>query len=267
MNANALTKYTWIAYTSIRSNLAYIGEVASRTMFMGTILYIFMHLWSAVYSGLGNRRLGDLTLQQMIWYLMVTESIFMSSPRVTMEIDEEVRTGRLSAQLLKPLSYAISKMAQVLGERLIRFIMNVITGVLVALILVGPIPFSAAGLAMFALVLPLAFAVDFLGFFSIGLCAFWMESTTGLMLIYARLTMLLGGMMMPLEIFPQAVQSIVRALPFASMVYGPARVFVAPERSLFTHTLYTQVVAFALFAVITWIVQRAALKSVQNNGG
>ena len=26
MNANAITKYTWISYTAIRSNLAYLGN-------------------------------------------------------------------------------------------------------------------------------------------------------------------------------------------------------------------------------------------------
>jgi ABC-2 type transport system permease protein len=267
MNANAITKYAWIGYTSARSNLAYIGEVLSRTLFMGTILYIFMRLWTAVYTETGAQRLGGLTLRQMIWYLVITESIFISSPRVSAEIDEDVRTGRLSVQLLKPLSYGIAKMAQVLGERSIRFGMNAITGMVVALVLVGPIEFSATGLAMFALVLPLAFVVDFLGFFAIGLCAFWMESTIGLTLIYARLTMLLGGMMMPLEVFPAAVQPIVRALPFASMVYGPARVFVTADRTVFIHALLAQAAAFVVFACIAWIVERAAVKCVQSNGG
>ena len=48
MNTNAITKYSWISYTAIRSNLAYLGEVLSRTTFMAVILYTFMRLWSAV---------------------------------------------------------------------------------------------------------------------------------------------------------------------------------------------------------------------------
>jgi ABC-2 type transport system permease protein len=45
----------------------------------------------------------------MLWYLMMTESILLSAPRVSMEIDEDVRTGRLSVQLLRPLSYVIAR--------------------------------------------------------------------------------------------------------------------------------------------------------------
>jgi len=267
VNANAVTKYTWIGYTSARSNLAYIGEVISRTTFMATILYIFMRLWTVVYARAATERLGGLTLQQMIWYLMMTESIFLSSPRVSMEIDEDVRTGRLAVQLLRPLSYAIARLAQGLGERIVRFGVNLAAGLAVAIVLAGPIPFSPLGLAMFAMVLPLAFVVEFLGFFAIGLCAFWLESTAGLTLIYSRLTMLLGGMLLPMEIFPSALQPIVRSLPFASMVYGPARVFVAADRAVFIHTLATQASAFLVFGAIAWAVQRAALKCIQSNGG
>ena len=46
---------------------------------------------------------------------------------------------------------------------------------------------------MFLLVLPMAFILDFLGALLVGLCAFWLESTQGIALIYSRLMMLLGG--------------------------------------------------------------------------
>jgi len=203
----------------------------------------------------------------MLWYLMITESILMSAPRVSIEIDEDVRTGRLSVQLLRPMSYALARMSQAMGERIVRFGVNVATGTVVALLLVGPIAISLETIAMFALVLPLAFILDFLGYFAVGLCAFWLESTIGLSLIYTRLTMLLGGMLLPMEMFPVSIQPIVRWLPFASMVYGPARVFVATERSVFLHTLLAQVVALACFGIVVLTVQRMALRRIESNGG
>jgi hypothetical protein len=118
---------------------------------------------------------------------------------------------------------------------------------------VGPIAFSVSGLA-----LPLAFVVDFLGYFAIGLCAFWMESTAGLTLIYSRLTMLLGGMLMPMDIFPEGLKRIVQSLPFASIVYGPARLFVAGDFGVFQHTLSTQIAAVAGLGGLVWMIQRIA---------
>jgi ABC-2 type transport system permease protein len=267
MNVNVLNKYTWIGYTAVRSNVAYIGDVIMRTTFMAVILYIFMRLWTVVYAGSGSGRLGGLTLQQMIWYLAITESIHLSAARVSMEVDEDVRTGRIAVQLLRPLSYPLSRLAQVLGERIIRFSMTAITGMIVATLLVGPLPVSGRGLVMFAVVLPVAFVVDFLAFFAIGLCAFWLESTTGLTLIYSRLTMLLGGMLLPMELLPPALESVARWLPFAGIIYGPSRLFVAGERNLFLHVVLTQAAALVLFGVIVWLVQRAAFRRIQSHGG
>src|SRR5262249_20316532 len=138
----ALSKYTWVAYTSIRSNLAYAGEIAARTTFMATVLYVFMRLWTAVYSGAGVNHLGGLSLGQMLWYLMMTEAIILSAPRVSLEVDEDVRTGRVAVQLLRPISYALSLLGKAMGERIVRFAVNILSGSIVALILVGPIPFT-----------------------------------------------------------------------------------------------------------------------------
>jgi len=267
MNGNAVTRYTWIGYTAMRSNIAYLGEVVSRTIFMGVILYILMRLWTVVYAGSGAQRLGGLTLAQMVWYLMITESLMLSSPRVSQEIDEDVRTGRVAVQLLRPLSYALARMAQNIGERAVRFVVNVAVGTVVVMLLIGPISFSLTSTGMFLAVLPLAFALDFLGFFAIGLCAFWMESTNGLAIIYSRLTMLVGGMLLPLEVFPPALQAFARWLPFAGMVYGPARVFVAADRGIFLHTLATQVIGLVAFGAVAGTVQRFAVKRIESHGG
>lgn len=263
----AIGKYTWIAYTSLRSSLAYWGEIAARTIFMAMILYIFMRLWTAVYEGVGRDRLGGLSLKQMLWYLMITEAIVLSSPRVSVEVDEDVRTGRLAVQLLRPLSYTLFLMAKTFGERAVRFTMNIVSGSIVTLVLVGPIPMSLSGLAMFALIVPVAFALDFLAYLFIGLFAFWLESTAGLWILYSRLTMLLGGMLMPIEIFPDRLQPVLRNLPFAMMVYGPARIFVAPSARTLLSIAVSQMWGLAAFSIAVYVIQSIALRRIQSNGG
>jgi ABC-2 type transport system permease protein len=178
-----------------------------------------------------------------------------------------VRTGRLAIQLLRPLSYALSLMAKTLGERVVRFGINIVSGSIVTLLLVGPIQLTALGLGMFAIVVPLAFVLDFLGYLFIGLFAFWMESTVGLLILYSRLTMLLGGMLMPIEVFPDSWQPILRHLPFAMMVYGPARMFVAPDARSLSMIARSQVIGLAGFAIAVYVIQIIALRRIQTNGG
>ena len=206
-----ISKYAWIGYTAARSELAYAAANVSRVVFMTTILYVFMRLWSVVYAGVGAKRLGGLTEAQMLWYLVATESIVLSMPRLYYEVEQDVRTGRLAVQLIRPLSYAATHFGQSTGERVVRFAANLTIGSLVALLLVGPIAFSVSGLGMFVLSLPMAFAIDFLAGLLIGLCAFWLESTQGIALIYSRLLMVLGGLLLPLTVYPGSPQPMLRA--------------------------------------------------------
>jgi ABC-2 type transport system permease protein len=145
--------------------------------------------------------------------------------------------------------------------------MNVLAGAVIALVFVGPIPFTVGGLLMFALSLPFAFVLHYQGMFLIGLGAFWLEDTSGLRLIYSRVTMIVGGMLIPLELFPASWQPILRALPFSSMVYGPARLFVQPDWAFLVDLLVRQGIAILIFAILIALVYRAAMKRVNANGG
>lgn len=263
----SISKYAWIGYTAARSELAYAGANVSRIIFLTTVLYVFMRLWSVVYAGLGTERLGGLTQAQMLWYLVATESILMSMPRLWYEIDQEVRTGGLAVQLVRPLSYAGSHFGRSMGERMVRFAMNLVVGSVVALLLAGPIAFSISGLGMFLLVLPMAFVIDFLGALLVGLCAFWLESTQGIALLYSRLMMLLGGLMFPLDVYPDSLQAFLRALPFAAILHAPGRMLVAPSSRLFLQCLALQAACLAVYGAAAYALHTIALRRLFVNGG
>jgi ABC-2 type transport system permease protein len=103
--------------------------------------------------------------------------------------------------------------------------------------------------------------------FLIGLCAFWLESTSGLVLIYSRAVMMFGGMFLPLEIYPAALQPVLRVLPFASMVSAPGRMFVSPSFRLFGESVVFQGCAVLVFAGLVAVVQSMALRRLFANGG
>src|SRR5689334_1080363 len=146
-------RYGWIGYTAARSNLAYRGELLFRSSFLAVILYIFMRLWTVVYAESKDSRIAGLSLPQMLWYLVITEAVFLSAPRIWTEVEQDVRTGRLAVQLIRPLSYSAGHLSRAMGERIVRFTMNLVIGSIIALVLVGPIPMSISGIAMFAVVL------------------------------------------------------------------------------------------------------------------
>jgi ABC-2 type transport system permease protein len=152
-----ITRYFWIASTAAKANLAYALETSSRVIFLTVILYVFMRLWTTVYAGASADRLAGFTLPQMLWYLVVTESVALSAPRISGEVDQDVRTGRLAVQLIYPLSYMGAHLSRAMGQRIVRFAINLTMGAAIALVLVGPITLTAKGLGMFLVILPAAF--------------------------------------------------------------------------------------------------------------
>ena len=263
----AIGKYAFVGVTAARSNLAYAGEVAARVIFLGVVLYIFLQLWRTTFAETGAERLGGLTLAQMLWYLAVTEAITLSAPAVAPEIDQDVRTGALGVHLLRPLSYPLYRLWTAMGERAVRFSLNMAVGALLALVLVGPVPLTPSGLALFALSLPLAFVLDFLGYLVIGLCAFWMENTSGLVILYSRTTMILGGMLFPIDLFPDWLQGVLWYLPFPAVLYGPARMFVAPGAWDLAGVLARQAAGVAVYSLAAAAVYAAAVRRVYAHGG
>jgi ABC-2 type transport system permease protein len=262
----ALRKYCWIGLLSAKSNLAYWPEVVSRLLFLVVILYSFLRLWQMTYAQLGASELGGMTIAQMLWYLTITEAIAMSGPRVSQLVDEDVRTGAIAVQLLKPFSYPLYRLSTNIGERLVRFAINLLCGASVALIFVGPLTIDWFILPVSFVTILFAFAIDFLAQFCIGLGAFWLEDTSGLLLIYSRLTMILGGLLMPLELFPEALQRIAHALPFWT-VYGVAKIFVKGQMLPALYLVAAQLLTICSLMLVATFIYSFAMRRVASHGG
>jgi ABC-2 type transport system permease protein len=260
-------KYGAILRISMANHFAYVGEALLRGIFLVLIIFIFVQLWTVTYSVLGTTRIGSYSLPQMIWYFAFAEAIIMSAPLLRRKVDDDVKSGGLAYRLSKPYNYVLYLAADYAGEWIARFGMNLVTGSVLALLLVGPIAFTPAGVASALMLLAGAVALDFLGSAIVSLLAFWVEDTAPFYLIYRRLVMLLGGMMIPLDVFPEPLSSIARALPFSYIVYGPARQWVAPTESFFLEGLPMLMVAVLVAGGMVALMYRAGQRNVTVNGG
>jgi ABC-2 type transport system permease protein len=253
---------------TLRNQLAYAGELALRTTFLVIILFVFLQLWRATFAAEGAETIAGFTVAQMIWYLAFTEAIVTSRGRVSAIIDGEVRGGEIAYRLVRPYGYAAYHLAQHAGERSLRFAINLSVGSALALLYVGPVPLAWHGLAAGAAVALAGVLIDFLVSFAIGLLAFWIEDTSSVQLIYTRLLMLLGGMLLPLEMFPEPVRAVAHALPFSTMLYAPARLALGGVDAAWLSDLLTkQAVTLVLVGLATWLLYRAAQRRLNVNGG
>ena len=263
----SLSKYTAVLQVSVANNLAYITEVVFRTLFLIVFIFIFEQLWKTTFAVKGITSLGGFTINDLVWYLAATETIALSLPQLTRLIDQEVRSGQLAYLLGRPCSYVFYHFAQYLGERLVRFAINSVVAFIIALLLLGPPPFTWMGVLAWPLVVFLAVCIDYVIYFSIGLLAFWTEETTPFFLIVNRLALVLGGVLAPLEVLPQPIRGIALALPFSVVFYGPARTLVHFQLLPFCWLLAQQVVTIAIGSLALFALYRLATRRVNVNGG
>lgn len=263
--AHALKKYAFLAQTSFLSKIAYPIDVLVRTFFFALILFIFTQLWG-VLLGEGSSIAG-FTRSQLVWYLMVTEAIMLSNSRIDRRIEEDIKSGAVAYILIRPLHFVWYQCSVYCGETLGLLLFNLGVGAGVALWLVGAPPISLLSLPVVLVALALAFLLNFSVRMSLALLAFWVEDTGPFFWVYSKVLFTLGGLFMPLEVYPLWLQRIAAALPFNYILYRPARLFVNYSPSDAVRVLGGQLAwTLVLLAVVLAIFSRG-VKKVSVNGG
>ena len=261
-----MKKYLAIIQMQVINNIAYPGDFLGRSVSIGIFLFIFAGLWKTTFAIAGTDVINGLTVSNMLWYLMMAETIELGRPRINRVISEQVKNGEVAYILSKPYNFLLYHFSFGLGDSLMRIVMNIIVGTGVTWILASTPP-SPLGWAMALVTMIGAWILHFCMMALIGLTAFVVEETNSFELIYQKAVFILGGMLLPLDLFPQWLQSIARVLPFPYMMYAPARLFVKPEWGLFWQMLANQWIWVAVLAGALVLAYRSSEKVLTVNGG
>lgn len=263
--AKSIGKYTAITRINLLNNLAYVGELAYRSIFMVVILYVFVQLWTVTFGVVGSDRIAGLSLSDTVWYLVMTETVMLSKIRFAGKIAEEVRDGSLAYTVGRPYSYLLYHFFYGIGDTLLRLLINFVAGTILVTLLVGPMPATSLP-AVFVAVM-LAIVLDFCINGLLGLLAFFTEDVDSFVIIYQKILFILGGMMIPLDFFPAWLRDLALALPFNYTVYAPAKLFVQFDAGRWLGTVIAQLGWIAVFAVALGLMFRWGMRRVSINGG
>jgi ABC-2 type transport system permease protein len=262
-----MIRYGFIVRTSVRQQLAYRAEFVLRAISMILFMGVFMALWTAAFGASGGQDLAGYSLLEMVWYLAMTETIALSSSRAFMEISEAVKAGDVAYTLARPLSYPFYQVANSLGGSMPRFVVNFLTGALVVGLTIGRVGGSVPGLLSFLVMAGLALVLDSLVAVLIGLLAFWIEEVMPVFWIYQKLLFTVGGMFLPLEMFPDWLRRAVWWMPFRFITNAPAQAFVGFEPGFVAQAMAGQLVYMALLTGLVLLVWRRAQRRLVVHGG
>lgn len=258
-------KYLTLSGASFRSSLTYFKAFVLSKLFLVILIFIFANLYRALYAGLNS--VAGITLQALLYYIALSESMEMCRPQVHQTISEEVKDGTCAYNLMRPISYFWYHYAASSGEMVINFLLAFAISLTVVSLMAG---FNASLLIGMVLSLPLIFlavTLNFLVLFNIGLLAFYIEEVSPVFWIYQKLLFIIGGLFIPLDFFPDWLRSAVQYLPTAFIQYYPVRVAIDINSGQYLRVLGWQLGYIALFAFIAGSLYRAGIKKLEVNGG
>jgi ABC-2 type transport system permease protein len=199
------------------------GDLAVRLGFFAIILVVMVALWRAALDAHGGE-LGGYDLQALLWYVFGAQAAVLGvRPRAVEEIGDEIGSGAVAVDMLRPVSVVGMRLASELGEAAARVIGALAVGAAITWAFAGPPP-SAPALALAVPAAMLGCACNIASQHAFGGAAFWLADAKSTWFFYQKLVFLPGGMLIPLELLPHALAEVSRWLPFAVMAYVPGRV-------------------------------------------
>lgn len=186
------------------------------------IMLIF--LWQAVYTGQDS--IGGFTLNDMILYFLISSvtSIFASS-EAHYALAEEIREGRLSLYLTKPISYKrrllFESFGRVFGISIILVPLAILLLVVTASVLHIDLNAGLVQIITFFAYLPLITLLTFEVAFFVGTLMIYTENDFGLSVLMAVVMTALSGQLIPLSLYPPALGKIINYFPFKYISYPP----------------------------------------------
>lgn len=263
-----LKKYLTIIKTQIQRGITYrftilayrIGEI------MEIIFLIFM--WSAIYSE--QDLIKGYTLPEMITYILVGNLITVFVRNFLADwIAREIKDGKLSLFLIKPIQYFRYIVCVELGRVTMPFIMSFISQIIVIFFFLDKIilNFDLRYLALILVMIILAFITELLISYLIGLVAFWTDEVSGLYLTISRIKKIFAGGYFPLSLLPAVFVNISLALPFAYSFFVPTQLYLKKlDFSTGLKGIVVQIVWIILLYGIIRLVWKRGLRKFEGVG-
>jgi ABC-2 type transport system permease protein len=185
---------------------------------------VMVILWRAAYEDVSQ--IGGYTPSQMMLYyvgLTTFQALLTSHPE--WDISYEIRMGEFSKHLLRPLRFNTYHLIGELAWKGLRLMF--VTPILIAAILwMGTGIFSAVALRAgtvlsFLLSLVMSYILAYFLKASLGLTAFWVIESYGVIILFEFLRTFFAGVIIPLDMMPSSIKAIGDRLPFASLYFFP----------------------------------------------
>ena len=233
-----------------------------------TLMYRIRWVWITLYT----QRPGafGVTLQQMVTYgvlSMAIENLFYTGPQYYMA--QQVSTGAIDGDLLKPLDFHFHMLARSIGETTFRMTVMVIPAFLVGYFLLDlRLPATSQAGFLFIPALLLGFLINFHLDFLLGAVGLVTLEVHSIDWVFHAATPFFSGQFVPLWLFPGLLGRVADILPFRSIFSTPLSIYTGVlSGSAIAGAIGFQLLWLAILSIMSrWLWERVQLRIVSQGG-
>lgn len=224
-------------------------------------IYVVYKLWNVLFDQT-PQSFGGVTLPQMLTYAvlgMLLGSILNINEGVHSYIQQQVRMGQITSDLMKPVDFILHMMARDFGTTLVRLLFFLLPPLVLSYLMFDlVVPLSLYRIGAFVLAVAQAWVILFFCNFMFGLISFKTLDLMGFSFTYFALVRFASGQIVPLWMYPDVLQPILNCLPFKSVFYTPLAIYngVLNGSALSTALLVQTAWMVGLFVVARFIWSR-----------
>ena len=261
-----LATYVEFAKKAMAREATYRFDVFTSVASFVIRVYLLRTVWIALYAH--NAAPKELPLHAILTYSVVAllMGLIMDIDQ-TSALHDKLHDGSIAMDFMKPIVVPLYFFADGTGEVLFHALLIVPSLALALLFVHIDVP-ALGTFAAFALSFVLGYFVGFFINFILNCTAFWTLEISAIQLITTWLTDILGGEIVPLVLFPAALQHVVFALPFAAMFSTPLLIYVGvipPAR--YFEAIGLQAFWVVVLGGIATLVWRAGSRRIVVQGG
>lgn len=230
-------------------------------------LAVLWFLWTAIYSVSSTEIIGGFTFTAMITYASISTAIsFIISSYTEYAIEEDVKTGRISNTLTKPVNYIVFYIFNEYGEVFFKILTMGLPLILISFLFLN---ISLPSSSIFFISVIFGFFINFFLVLLTGMWAFWTAgSIWGIRLTRYVVSQIMSGAIIPIYLFPEWLKTIAYILPFQAIFNIPLSIYIGKIVGYeILSAIGIQLLWFFGLALMCVAVWKQAEKKIMVHGG
>ncbi len=267
-----MRKYWFVFKVALAERFVYRGDFFIATFLRFTPIITTIALWSAVYAGGDQQRIGSLTYGEMVSYYLVVMIVraFGSMPGLASTLSGDIREGNLRKFIIQPVNYVVYHLHLRMAHKSVYFVMAAVPYFIVFWwcrdYLPGWPPIEQWGLCLCSLVL--VFVLGYLINTAIGLLSFWFMEVSSFLFIFMVSQYFLSGHQFPLSLLPDGLRDVITYLPFAYETFHPVMLLLGKyDQAMALQVVAGQLLWIGVLLVIVSFGWRRGLRRYAAFGG